>query len=62
MNDNNNNNEFKFENFELLNNIEFYIFIKDIIGKEFNGLFELFYFLIKERKMDILNINLVEVI
>ncbi|BAC43828.1 hypothetical protein D8X55_00410 [Malacoplasma penetrans] len=62
MNDNNNNNEFKPENLESLNNTEFHISIKDITGKEFNGPFELFYSLIKERKMDILNINLVEVI
>lgn len=62
MNDNNNNNEFKMDNLESLNNTEFNISIKDLNGKEFNGPFELFYSLIKERKMDILNINLVEVI
>lgn len=62
MNDNNNNNEFKMDNLESLKNTEFNISIKDLNGKEFNGPFELFYSLIKERKMDILNINLVEVI
>ncbi|MDE6563179.1 MAG: hypothetical protein K2J98_02740, partial [Malacoplasma sp.] len=58
----NDNNEIKNEELEKRNSNDFNINIIDNTGKEFNGPFELFYSLIKERKMDILNINLAEII
>ncbi|MDE5949647.1 MAG: segregation/condensation protein A [Malacoplasma sp.] len=58
----NDNNEIKSEELEIKNSNEFNINITDSTGKEFSGPFELFYSLIKERKMDILNINLAEII
>lgn len=45
-----------------LNSNDFNINITDKTGKNFTGPFDLFYSLIRERKMDILNIDLVEII
>lgn len=57
----NSNHEEDLPNIELNEN-DFNISIIDKTGKPFNGPFDLFYSLIRERKMDILNINLVEII
>lgn len=62
MNDSNEIKNEELEVIEVKSNSEFNINIVNNNGEEFNGPFELFYSLIKERKMDILNINLAEII
>ncbi|MCF0217450.1 MAG: segregation/condensation protein A [Malacoplasma sp.] len=59
MNDEKNSEQQVIEN---TNNNDFKIEITTVKGETFNGPFDLFYSLIKDRKMDILNINLVEII
>lgn len=57
MNDNNQNNNFKNENLENPHKVDFLVQAHD-----FSGPFDLLYSLIKEKKMDIMNINLAELI